>query len=334
MSIQVVQGFDTLTTRAELGWIGNGTVTAGTGRFGGASLHTDGGNNTGTFTLPVATRSKVGVHIGWRGQTIANMLALLAFRESGTAHVTFNFSATNRLQALRPGATHVGTRVLLPDVWYGFEMYVEVHDTAGVIKAWIDGLLELDVSGVDTRNGGSGFVNELFWSSSFAGQTARYDDLVIYDDQTTATTAPIGDIRVETPLPNANGSSSQLVGSDGNSTDNYLLVDETPPNGDTDYVESSTVGDKDTYNMGALAVTSGTILAVQARLYARKTDAGARQVTPVYRLSGGTEADGTTQNLASSYTSIIDTPQETKPGGGAWSIADVNGMEIGVKVAA
>ena len=57
-----------------------------------------------------------------------------------------------------------------------------------------------------------------------------YDDLYICDG-TTVPGEPVndflGDVRVDTLYPNGNGNSSQWVGQDANSTDNYLNVDDT-----------------------------------------------------------------------------------------------------------
>ena len=145
-------------------------------------------------------------------------------------------------------------------------------------------------------------------------------------------THPQGDVAVHLLLPSGNGNSSGMLGSDGNSTDNYLLVDEPGPNGDADYVSSDTPGVKDTYVMGDLIPTVGTVLGVKAVLTARKDAAGAGAIQSVYRLSG-TEVDGASVALTTSHASYVDPIQTTKPGGGAWSIADVNAVEIGVKVA-
>jgi hypothetical protein len=142
----------------------------------------------------------------------------------------------------------------------------------------------------------------------------------------------LGDVRVQALLPTGNGNSSQLVGSDGNSTDNYLLVDEVPPNEDTDYVESATVNDKDTYVFGNLTPTTGTVFGVQIVAEARKTDAGVRSFKSVARLSA-TEADGPDTTLSTTYAFYMD-KRDTKPGGGSWTITNVNDAEFGVKVTA
>jgi hypothetical protein len=64
--------------------------------------------------------------------------------------------------------------------------------------------------------------------------------------------------------------------------------------------------------------------------YAAKTNAGVRSIASVARLSG-TEVDSSDKALSVSYAYLPDI-RETKPGGGAWSISDVNSAEFGVKV--
>jgi hypothetical protein len=83
------------------------------------------------------------------------------------------------------------------------------------------------------------------------------------------------------------------------------------------------------HNYGATP-TSGTIHGIQILPYAKKTDVGARSLVSVARHSGS-ETDGPVKSLSSAYTYLPDI-RETKPGGGAWAIADVNGAEFGVKI--
>jgi hypothetical protein len=157
-----------------------------------------------------------------------------------------------------------------------------------------------------------------------------FDDLYVCDGTGSAPANDfLGDCRVEAIFPSGNGNSSVLVGSDGNSTDNYLLVDEAAPN-TTDYVESSTVTDKDTYAYGNLAATTGTVFGVQPVPFAAKTDAGTRSIVSVARVSA-TEVDSAAKTLSTTYTYYPDV-REAKPGGGAWAIGDVNGAEFGVKI--
>ena len=65
-------------------------------------------------------------------------------------------------------------------------------------------------------------------------------------------------------------------------------MDEQPgDDGDTTYVDSADVGDKDTYHYTSITPTAGTVRAVQLVPQIRKTDAGARSVS-----AGSLEHDG------------------------------------------
>lgn len=91
------------------------------------------------------------------------------------------------------------------------------------------------------------------------------------------------------------------------------------------------MGDKDTYTYEAMP-NSGTVHGVQIIPCAYKTDASARQIYTVARHSGS-EVDSAAHTLTTSYAYYHDI-RETKPGGGSWSVSDVNGAEFGVKIAA
>ena len=85
----------------------------------------------------------------------------------------------------------------------------------------------------------------------------------------------LGPIAVETLRPNGNGAVNQWAGSDGDSADNWQLVDDpTVDNGS--YVYSTTVGQQDLYTMGDLERTAGAIIGVTHAAQMIRTDS----VTP------------------------------------------------------
>jgi hypothetical protein len=100
---------------------------------------------------------------------------------------------------------------------------------------------------------------------------------------------------------------------------------------DTTYVQSSVVGDHDTYTMGDLPTSALSIVAVCPVVIAKKTDAGTRGLTPVIR-SGGADYDQTEAFLGVSYGSIREAVLVDPDTAAAWDEAGVNGMELGVKV--
>lgn len=337
MSLLYIDGWDVDTAVAPPDrWTGGGTQTSIVG--GGRT-----GNRLSLANLSLARSVQhafaatdvVIVGIAILRESNLNAAVMVALTESGTTHVDLRMTATGQVTLTRNG-TVLGTStfVAAAGVWAYYEIKVLISDTVGTVELRVNGSSTPDISltGLDTRNGGTGVVNSITLSDP-GGSGTSFDDLYICDD---AGSAPnndfLGDVKVETLRPSGNGNSSQLVGSDGNSTDNYLLVDETTPDSDTTYVESATVGDKDTYAYGDLATTTGTVYGVQLSPSVRKTDAGLRSVCSVARLSG-TETDSADKVLSTTYQHMTDM-RETKPGGGAWTISDVNSAEFGIKVTA
>lgn len=287
--------------------------------------------NYGTLVLGVAFRTSALGNL--------NLQPLISFLDNGTMQTEVRLESTGRLRVSRNGTQlgSTGTTVLSPNVFYFLELKVLFDPSVGTVQLKINGTTEINLTGQNTRASANSYANQVALGQvTGAGNEAAtidYDDLYVCDTSGGSPTNDfLGDVRVEARFPNGNGATSNLVGSDSNSTDNYLLVDESTPNSDTDYVESSTVGDKDTYTFQDLTSASGTVFGVQINPYARKTDAGTRSIKSVARLSA-TEVDSADKTLSTSYGYLPDI-RETKPGGGAWSISDVNSAEFGVKVSA
>ena len=83
----------------------------------------------------------------------------------------------------------------------------------------------------------------------------------------------LGDITVETLYPNGDGAANQWLGSDGNSTSNYLLVNETGAPVTTSYTGDSVSGHRDLYTLTDLVATTGTVVGVCHQAYAAASDA-------------------------------------------------------------
>lgn len=262
-------------------------------------------------------------------------LPIMGFWDAGTEQLSLWYDAGGQtLYVKRGDGTLLGSTYLanLTATYHFVEWRVKIHDTLGEIEIRLDTTVLASLTGLDTKQTGNAYANQLRIGDHGDNYRAGYvDDLVLIEkDSGTGLVDFTGDVRVQARLPNGNGNSSQLAGSDGNSVDNYLLVDESTPNGDTDYVQSGTVGQKDTYTYQDVTPASGTVFGVQILPSAKRTDTGARSIASVVRLAG-TEADGPNKALAGTYSYLPDI-RETKPGGGAFSIADVNAMEVGAKV--
>jgi len=182
------------------------------------------------------------------------------------------------------------SRVLRNNVWYYIEAKFTLSNTlstAGLVLR-VNGETWLSIDSGDSVASG----NE--WTDSFrfgrvvgSSATVDIDDFYILDS---AGPAPyntfLGDLRVDTIRPNGNGTTSNFVGSDADSTDNYLLVDDITPDGDTTYLKSSTPTDIDLHALESLPVTPQTIFGVQPVSVCKKTDAGVRTAQHAIRTGG------------------------------------------------
>jgi len=261
-----------------------------------------------------------------------------AFRNGANNEVTLDYEQSGRIIARRGeiGGTYVAqsANTFSGGTWYYLEVKVKVHGSTGTIQLRVNGVQDtgIDFTGNTSADGATTADNVWLGGNQYGSTGARsFCDFYLCDtDGSGPTNNWLGDIRVESLFPSGNGTWSGLVGSDSNQTDNYLLVDETAP-ATADYVGSSTPGDMDTYTYGSLSGATGTVYGVQILPYAAKTNAGTASTVSVARLSGGTEEDGAAQALSTTPIYMREV-RETKPGGGSWSITDVNGAEFGVKV--
>jgi len=225
------------------------------------------------------------------------------------------------------------------NIWTGtgtshyVEWQVYTHDTAGWFKVWVDGNLEIDVSGVDTNNGGGTDITRVLFRFYTAANAQGYlDDIYITNG---AGAAPhngrLGDIAVDTLLPNGNGAASDFVGSDADQIDNYLLVDEAPfHDSDTTYVESAVDTDRDSYGHSDLVYSAGAIKGAITNAVVRNTGAGDNAKVST-RISG-TDYDGAATVVPASYDASVKEIWETSPATGvAWTIAEINAAEFGIQ---
>jgi hypothetical protein len=328
VTLLFMDGFDHYTV-SQLGlkwslWTGyRSTLDTTGGRFGGGAFRvTDGGG----FTMrPFPQSATWVVGCAFKQQTRIESTKLIVLRDNASDQFSIGQDANGYVTAwVGSSVLGSGTTPMGPDTWY----YLELKVTIGNSGSWdvkLNGVTQTSGSG-DTQATANAYADRLMLISGTSSTSKWFDDVYVADSGDF-----LGDCRVETLFPSGNGNSSQWVGSDADSTDNYLLVDETTPS-TSDYVDGSNSGDKDTYAFGDLTSTSGTVYGVQIVPYAAKTDAGTRSIASVARLSG-TEVDSADETLSASAAYYPDV-RETKPGGGAWTISDVNSAEFGVKVTA
>lgn len=272
-------------------------------------------------------------------------------RATGTNKAVFRMTTGGALQLYNvEDSAQVGSNssALSLNTWYRIEMS---YDSTTLSATAVDGR-------IDGVSFASGTIDITTNPNSFgcfieaADATLDYvvDDLAINDSSGSFENTWPGEGEVIVQFPNGNGDNSQWTGSDADSTDNYLLVDEFPPDDAATYVQSNTSGQIDDYNLEptpAAMDSTDVINVVHVGVRAAVSDATGADPDIVLRIKAS--ASGTVEESASldcnaiAWQSPTPLPATTNyvltlydlPGASttAWTKADLDTAQIGVREA-
>lgn len=254
-----------------------------------------------------------------------------------TALIRFSFNGSGNM-VYWVGGTSVYTAsgtIPWPSIWALFEFHVKQASSGGIIEAKIDGVPIGTYTGNTYNALPMGSLGVTWANAGFVGMSMSFDEIAVNDTSGSYQNTWCGDGYIILLKPNGNGSSSQMTGSDGNSTDNYLLVDDVPHNSDTDYVAGDAAGEKDLYafeNMPTLVGDEAPILVYQT-VIARRTNAGQVSYFRAVMKSGATEVESGDLALATTYKNFTNLNiQYVDPDtGSAWTVSGINNLEAGAK---
>lgn len=345
MAVVFVEGFDHYNgtgtgTGVGARWSGGSTYSMTGGRFGGQALRCGNSslNSAGSITAVLPT-DYTSVSVGFAFRNFYGLPSTSSVRPffyllgDGSTQVGLRVLSSGQLEAYRLTSSTAGTLlgssalgVIIGNTWQYVECEITISDTVGVFKVYVDGSLVINLTNVDTRNGTPTAVDQVNLGANSGATgigTFDFDDVYVTDSATR-----LGERRVETLYPT--GDVAQGWSRSAGAT-NYSLVDELTVNGDTDYVQASTVGDVDTYDFGTVSSTPTAIDAVQIVSYGLKTDAGTREVALQIK-SGATTSDGSNFVLAGSYTNFRRLTTVDPDTSVAWTQSGVAAMQAGPKV--
>jgi hypothetical protein len=336
MALLFTEGFDWTTTLSELTrkWTALSSQT-------GMSIETS-SPLTGAGSLSITASLR---HIE---KTVASSATLISgvrikpttlggqpitFLDSATIQVDVLLNTNGTLSARRGGSTVLGTtveQVVFLNTNHYIEAKVLFSDTVGTVDVHVDGVSVLSLTSQDTKQSANATASTVRIGSFALG---LFDDVYICDATGSIRNDILGPQKVYTLLASGNGNSSQFVGSDADSTDNYLLVDEADTDDDTTYVESSTATERDDYAFGDLPDTLTQINGVAINALAKKDDAGARTLDLYTRISATNYDAALDATLAESYTNHQYIWEQNPDDAADWANADVDGANFGIEVA-
>lgn len=207
-----------------------------------------------------------------------------------------------------------------------------LHDaTGGTLDYLINGISVLSLTGINTAPSTNdqstilyiGYLNIL---PGIPGSSASIISHLVIADEIGVIT---GNPRTGGLFPDGVGNSSDWAPSAGNNWEN---VEETTPDDDSTYNESDTVNDIDTYTMQDVPSGTTAIVAVAVTVRIRKTDANSRTVAAVLRIGGTDYVHATAKGVPGGYAYLQWVWTLSPATGVAFTAAEVNGLEAGIKV--
>jgi hypothetical protein len=319
------QGAGTLST--------NTTVTRG----GGNSMFSDTESNTkNSFSLTVAETNELIAGGAFRFDVKSEDTAIVDFQKSGGSRGTVVRLDNGRIAVYRfqtlVASDDSNNFTLKPNTWYYIETYVK-GGNAGIVDIRVNGKQRFYSSGIDISDGDDLIDTVQFGTWSVGEEVDTYfDDIYVLNKSGVVNNDFLGDVRVSALLPNANGNSSQFIGSDGNSTNNYQLVNENPFNSGT-YVETSGANNIDLYGFDNLPAAATNIKAIQTMSFATKTDTGALTGISAIRTNGVNYFSGQYEPSSSGNPAFFRQVWEENPNtASSWSQSEINSLEAGFRL--
>lgn len=221
-----------------------------------------------------------------------------------------------------------GTTTITNSVWHLFEIYFLISDT-GQITVKVDGNTEIDWTG-DTKPGSDTTITWVQWYKNCTC-TFLIDDLALNSTAGGSDNSWCQDGRISKVYPNGNGTDNDWTGSDGDSVNNYLLVDEFPKDDETTYVtaDGTSSGLQDQYALSDFDGSGGKIIhRIYPECRARKTDANPVTLKLGILPSGGADDLSDARTLTTTYARYVGDEYTTNPAdAGAWEEADIDALE-------
>lgn len=218
--------------------------------------------------------------------------------------------------------------------WHHAGMVVKVAAPGGYVSFYLNHQKILSFNGDTTSQLGSGdSISGFFCGGRHVNTVNGWTNGAIFDDF--YIDSGDGSDTDEVPPPrrfffgmaNGNGGNSQWNGSDGNSTDNYLLVDDATPDDDTTYVAETADAQKDTYQCAD--VTMPVLWEVTAAIpIVRAKEQTAEANLKLLTYDGSLYNTGAAEVVGASY-GYLHERFATQPDASAWSASAFNAAEFG-----
>lgn len=268
------------------------SINATGGRTGGPSFRYVTSTSAGNTTIAQALKAIPAgvtkyVAIAHRCSTlppIGGFRVLMRFTQNGSEQVSIRYNSQGDLFFTRNGTLLAGTTLaalIKPNVYIQLQAKVVIDPSAGSVDLRLHGATVSAyggaVTGLNTRATATTTCDGV---ALCTGGTANDPCTVDFCHWAVRSTDWMGDVRVDYFPMNAAGNSAQWTPSTGS---NPTTIDETGSKNTADYNATSTVGNKDTFNLRKATPGERTCQSCRERRMARRADRGLKPAIPKNR---------------------------------------------------
>lgn len=215
------------------------------------------------------------------------------------------------------------------NVWNFIQLKAVIANSGGSAELRLNGQTIATFASGDTQNTANAYVNGWKVEHTGDGLNNHFDNVLIYSATGDAPTTWTPETRIFETLPTGAGFTTEWTPT--GAAANWQCVDEQPSDGDTTYVSAATAPLSDLYAVPADAVAGGIVYGVAVHATLRKDDAGASNVDGLIRTGGTTYAKGAPVAVTDTFARQRWLWTVNPATGLAWTVADANAAEAGIR---
>lgn len=353
MSLQEQIGFELINDSASFQnyfrRLTSTTVSFPSGRQFGNACRFGGGGSNDTFDTPVMEidnewTNGFGFWVDQINSDDPQLIAALVRDSDNSVQTTLAIQkgGTPERMRLRVYRGDIATGTVLAEtdyilkysVWYYLEWQVLLHNSIGTVEVRINTNPVIDADTLDTAEQDTNQADTLRFGAvrRSAGTGSLLDDIYILNgidagdgDNLTF----LGDKIVEGVRPTSDAAAGWAPSS--MAAENFEMVDDATPDGDSTYVESTTNNQKDLYGFPNVSHAKAGISGVKIHHLARLTASGSRDIETKVK-QGETEVAGATHTVdETSYEYSTEILERDPTDDALWTESKLNAVELGVE---
>ena len=335
MTLLLVEGFDHYNSDFYLeakGWTQSSVYYTSSGRISGKCVYFpysspspyvayDWGGTNSTIYFGIAIKKAEG-----GVPTYLASIPLISFRdEANTNQIKIHVNSSNGLSVYKGDNTLIeeNTSALFGvGAWNYLTGKITISATVGEVTLEFNGDQIINATSEDTKNG-TDYVTKINLMAIFNGLDTYFDDLYIDNSQSHGNChvnhfAPDSDSATHTDFERSSGSND------------YEMVEDDVPDGDSTYIKSSTVG-----HISTFGITTGsleTVKGIQVNNLVKVAGAGNRKIKTIVRSNSTDYQSAESAGLPSTYKyekAIWETdPDDSNP----WTQTKLEAAEFGLEI--